>query len=172
MENQIGCICSFFSRIETHAIDIVRDSFKDTNYDYHSLTIGKEYLELAFQSNLDKTFKFFKVTYEEILQKKYNANEIKLLAFRKDELKKRVMRTKNGNDIVKDGFFAKGVNWDFYITQEKINEFWVGAKKFKTFENAVKFCNSENIKQYVDLMQKLSVNIKAFLEIKAEWEVK
>lgn len=171
MENQIHLICSFFSRIELQAIDIVREYFKDTDYDYHSLTIGKEELELAYQSKLDKTFKSFKVTYEEILHKKYNVQGIKTLSFRKDELTKRVMRSRNGNEITENGFFAKGVNFDFYIKQNN-NDFWVGIKKFKTFEKAVDFCNSENIKEYKYLMQRLSENLKAFFEIKNEWEVK
>lgn len=63
---EIEGICLDFSKIENYAISIVREKFKDTDYDYYSLTIGKEDLELAYQSKLDKTFKFFKVTYEEI----------------------------------------------------------------------------------------------------------
>lgn len=61
-------------------IDIVRETFKDTDYEYSYMTISKKYVTLIFVNTENKEqIKTFKVTYEEI-----GNNKNKMTEFQKE----------------------------------------------------------------------------------------
>ena len=92
---EISNVCLDYQRIETYAIDIARDKFKDTDYEYSYMTISKKYVTLIFVNTENKEqVKTLKITYEEISNDKskmaefqkerktidgINANKIELL---------------------------------------------------------------------------------------------
>lgn len=78
LSKEISNICLDYQRIETYAIDIVRDKFKDVNYEYSYMTISKKYVTLIFVNIENKgQVKAFKVTYEEISNDKNKMIEFK-----------------------------------------------------------------------------------------------
>ena len=80
LSKEISNICLDYQRIETYAIDIVRDKFKDVNYEYSYMTISKKYVTLIFVNIENKgQVKAFKVTYEEI-----SSDKNKMIEFKKE----------------------------------------------------------------------------------------
>lgn len=78
LSKEISNICLDYQRIETYAIDIVRDKFKDVNYEYSYMTISKKYVTLIFVNIENKgQVKAFEVTYEEISNDKNKMIEFK-----------------------------------------------------------------------------------------------
>lgn len=78
LSKEISNICLDYQRIETYAIDIVRDKFKDVNYEYSYMTISKKYVTLIFVNIENKgQVKAFNVTYEEISNDKNKMIEFK-----------------------------------------------------------------------------------------------
>ncbi len=76
LSREISNICLDYQRIEIYAIDIVRDKFKDTDYEYSYMTISKKYVTLIFVNTENKEqIKTFKVTYEEIGNNKNKMTE-------------------------------------------------------------------------------------------------
>ena len=76
LSKEISNICLDYQRIEIYAIDIVRDKFKDTDYEYSYMTISKKYVTLIFVNTENKEqIKTFKVTYEEISNDKNKMTE-------------------------------------------------------------------------------------------------
>ena len=76
LSKEISNICLDYQRIEIYAIDIVRDKFKDTDYEYSYMTISKKYVTLIFVNTENKEqIKTFKVTYEEIVNNKNKMTE-------------------------------------------------------------------------------------------------
>lgn len=76
LSKEISNICLDYQRIEIYAIDIVRDKFKDTDYEYSYMTISKKYVTLIFVNTENKELiRTFKVTYEEISNNKNKMTE-------------------------------------------------------------------------------------------------
>ena len=76
LSKEISNICLDYRRIEIYAIDIVRDKFKDTDYEYSYMTISKKYVTLIFVNTENKELiRTFKVTYEEISNNKNKMTE-------------------------------------------------------------------------------------------------
>lgn len=73
---EISNVCLDYQRIETYAIDIARDKFKDTDYEYSYMTISKKYVTLIFVNTENKEqVKTLKITYEEISNDKNKMTE-------------------------------------------------------------------------------------------------